>query len=71
MEVQPDFRGLLELFNAHRVEYVIVGGYALAFMGRHGTLETWTSSSGRMLTTLRVNTQGPEEPIFPCNLFIK
>jgi hypothetical protein len=33
MEVQPDFRELLELFNAHRVDYLIVGGYALAFHG--------------------------------------
>ncbi len=33
MEVQPDFRDLLELFSAHAVEYVIVGGYALAFHG--------------------------------------
>lgn len=33
MEVQPDFKELLELFNAHKVEYVIVGGYALAFHG--------------------------------------
>ena len=33
MEIQPDFRDLLALFNAHRVEYMIVGGYALAFHG--------------------------------------
>ena len=33
MEVQPDFRELLALFNAHKVKYVIVGGYALAFYG--------------------------------------
>ena len=33
MEVQQDFKKLLELFNAHKVEYVIVGGYALAFHG--------------------------------------
>jgi hypothetical protein len=33
MEVQPDFRDLLALFNAHHVEYMIVGGYALAFHG--------------------------------------
>jgi len=33
MEVQKDFRELLALFNEHRVEYVIVGGYALAFYG--------------------------------------
>jgi hypothetical protein len=33
MEMQPDFRELLGLFNAHHVEYLIVGGYALAFHG--------------------------------------
>lgn len=33
MEVQQDFRELLELFNVHNVQYVIVGGYALAFHG--------------------------------------
>jgi hypothetical protein len=33
MEVQPDFRDLLELFNEHQVEFMLVGGYALAFHG--------------------------------------
>jgi hypothetical protein len=33
METQRDFEELLASFNAHRVEYVIVGGYALAFHG--------------------------------------
>ncbi len=33
MEVQKDFRDLLELFNVHKVEYMIVGAYALAFHG--------------------------------------
>jgi len=33
MEVQTDFRDLLALFNAHKVDYMIVGGYALAFHG--------------------------------------
>jgi hypothetical protein len=33
MEVQQDFKELLELFNAHKVKYLIVGGYALAFHG--------------------------------------
>ena len=33
MEIQQDFKELLELFNAHKVEYLIVGGYALAFHG--------------------------------------
>lgn len=33
MEAQPDFKELLRLFNAHQVEYMIVGAYALAFHG--------------------------------------
>ena len=31
MEVQKDFKELLELFNAHKIQYLIVGGYALAY----------------------------------------
>ncbi len=33
MEVQKDFKELLELLNEHKVEYMIVGGYALAYHG--------------------------------------
>ena len=33
MEIQKDFKELLGLFNAHKVEYIVVGGYALAFHG--------------------------------------
>jgi len=33
MEVQRDFKQLLELFNNHDVAYAIVGAYALAFHG--------------------------------------
>jgi hypothetical protein len=33
MEIQSDCRDLLELFNKNSVEFVIVGGYALAFHG--------------------------------------
>ena len=33
MEIQKDFKALRELFNAHKVEYLIVGGYATAFHG--------------------------------------
>lgn len=33
MEVQPDFSEMFELLNRHKVEYVIVGSYALAFHG--------------------------------------
>lgn len=33
MEAQGDFKELLALLNSHNVEYVIVGGIALAFHG--------------------------------------
>ena len=33
MEIQPDFRDLLASFNAHKIDYIIVGAYALAFHG--------------------------------------
>ena len=33
MEIHPDFRELLELFNEQKVDFIIVGGYALAFLG--------------------------------------
>ena len=33
MEIQQDFKDLLALLNKHEVEYLIVGGYALAFHG--------------------------------------
>lgn len=33
MEAQQDFRELLELFNAHQVDYLIVGAHALAYHG--------------------------------------
>jgi len=33
MEIYQDFKELLELFNKHKVAYLVVGGYALAFHG--------------------------------------
>ena len=33
MEIQPDFKEWLALLNAHKVKYLIAGGYALAFYG--------------------------------------
>lgn len=33
MAIQSDFKELLELFNSHKIEYLITGGYALAYHG--------------------------------------
>ena len=32
-KIPRDFKELLELLNSHKVEYLVVGGYALAFHG--------------------------------------
>jgi hypothetical protein len=32
-KIPPDFKELLELLNSHKVEYLVVGSYALAFYG--------------------------------------
>jgi len=60
MEIQSDFKELLELFNANQVEYVIVGGYALAFHGAPrftGDIDLFVSSdrenAKRILESLR------------------
>jgi hypothetical protein len=59
METPPDFRELLALFNAHHVEYLIVGGYALAFHGAprfSGALDLFVhpdaANAQRILTAL-------------------
>jgi len=44
MEIHPDFKELLRLLNARHVEYMIVGGYALAYFGAPrftGDLDLW------------------------------
>ena len=33
MNIQPDFEDFLRLLETHRVDYMIVGGYAVAFHG--------------------------------------
>lgn len=42
--LNKDFKELLRLFNAHRVEYLLVGGYALAAYGHPrytGDIDLW------------------------------
>ncbi len=34
MQLYPDFRTFVELLNAHKVEYLIIGAHAPAFRGR-------------------------------------
>ena len=42
--LNPDFKEFAELLNAHRVDYLLVGGYALAAHGRPrytGDIDFW------------------------------
>ena len=32
-DLNPDFRDLIESFTSHHVEFLVVGAYALAFLG--------------------------------------
>ena len=44
MNIHPDFKKLLGLFNKLNVEYIVIGAYALAFHGvpRYtGDLDLW------------------------------
>lgn len=44
MKLHPDFNAFIELLNKHKVKYLIVGGYAVAFHGyvqATGDLDIW------------------------------
>ena len=58
--MSPDFRDLLSTFNAHRVEYLVVGAHALAAHGHvraAGDLDVWiraeTANAKRVIDALR------------------
>ena len=47
--LNPDFKEFVELLNAHRVEYLLVGGYALAAHGHPrytGDSDFWLAPDG-------------------------
>jgi predicted nucleotidyltransferase len=48
IELHPDFRDFLRLLNSHRVEYLVVGGYAVGYHGyprATGDLDIWIALS--------------------------
>lgn len=58
--MSPDFRDLLSVFNAHRVEYLVVGAHALAAHGHvraTGDLDVWVrpraANAARVLEALK------------------
>ncbi len=60
MTLEKDFEDFISLLNQYSVEYLVVGGYAMAFHGRPrytGDLDIWIgiseSNSEKMLLVLR------------------
>ena len=48
MEVLSDFKELLELFNSHKINYLVAGGYALAYHGLVNTQTVRLEEDGRI-----------------------
>lgn len=60
MDIQQDFKELFALFNEHKVEYLVVGSYALALHGAPrytGDIDVWVrphpDNAQRILSALR------------------
>jgi len=55
--LNPDFKEFAELLNAHRVDYLVVGGYALAAHGHPrytGDIDFWLDRSAVNIERLQV-----------------
>lgn len=74
MNTQPDFEKFLQLLEAHKVEYLIVGGYAVAYHGYPRFTKDLdifysdTESNIQNIQKLLVEFGFPEEKI-PIDLF--
>ena len=47
INLPPDFKEFLKLLNAHQVEYLLVGGYAVAYHGyprATGDMDIWIAT---------------------------
>ena len=60
IELPPDFKEFLKLLNDHRVEYLLIGGYAVGYHGyprATNDLDIWIAlhpdNAGRVVTVLK------------------
>ena len=60
MNLEPDFRDFVQLLNQYEVEYMVVGGYALALHGEPrftGDLDVWIdctkANADKMLSVMK------------------
>lgn len=75
MNIQPDFEEFLRLLEEHRVDYMIVGGYAVAFHGFPRftkDMDVFFEPSEANIARLRSALVGFgfQEDDVPCDLFI-
>jgi hypothetical protein len=50
IRLPPDFKEFLRLLNSHRVEYLLIGGYAVAYYGYPrptGDMDIWIAASSQ------------------------
>ena len=78
MTLAKDFEDFVKLLNKHQVNYMVVGGYALAFHGkpRHtGDLDIWINNSKenaeKLVLAIIHNLPLPIHlpPSFPSNVY--
>jgi hypothetical protein len=74
--LQADFKDFLSLLNAHRVEYLLIGGYAVGYHGYPRAtvdLDVWdamrSENAARALAALRQF--GFADPVLTTSLFLK
>ena len=74
--LQADFKDFLRLLSAHRVEYLLIGGYAVGFHGYPRAtvdLDVWVArtpaNAARIVTALRAF--GFTDPVLTAMLFLE
>jgi hypothetical protein len=76
VNLPPDFREFLRLLNAHQVEYLLIGGYAVAYHGyprATADMDLWVAvhpdTAERLVATLKAF--GFDVPQLAPGLFLK
>jgi len=76
IQLPPDFKEFLKLLNKHKVEYLLVGGYAVGYYGyprATADMDIWIAvnptNANRMVTAL--NEFGFDAPELTTDLFLE
>lgn len=74
--VPPDFKEFLRLLNAHRVEYLLIGGYAVAYHGyprATADMDIWIAANPENAEKVvaALKEFGFDEPGLSAELFVK